>query len=145
VEGGCCRPQRLDDDIGDRGSPVKGDERLGLGGDLVAHEPTGDSIAELGVERPGLGSAKTRSVAALRPERREDPAISVDLEIARANIGEPADRLQGDRPGMTEDDEPTEPPSRPVDQGLTSVSADPVADAELTAKDADIEAVAGQD
>lgn len=43
------------------------------------------------VERAGVRPSEPGSVGPLRAERREDAAIGIDLEVARADLGEPAD------------------------------------------------------
>ena len=103
------------------------------------------SIADRRVERAGLRPSEPGPVGALRTERGEDPTVGVDLEVAGADVGEPADRLEGDRAGVAEDDEPAEPAGRPVDERLAAVAADAVGDPQATAPDADVEAVAGED
>lgn len=105
----------------------------------------GDPVPVGGVECASLGPSEAWAVGPLRAECREDVAVLVDLEVARADVGQPADRLEADRPGVAQDDEPAEPAGRPMDDRLAAVGADPVGDPEPAAPDADAEAVAGED
>jgi hypothetical protein len=62
-----------------------------------------------------------RSAARRSLERGEDPTVDVDLEVASADVGDPADRVERDRPRVAEDDEPAEPAGGAVDEDLLTV------------------------
>jgi hypothetical protein len=89
---------------------------------LLGDQPPGDVDSEGRVERPRLGPSEARSVGALRPEGGEDPAIGIDLEEARPDVGQPADCLERDRPGVAEDDEPAEAAGRAVDDRFPAIA-----------------------
>jgi hypothetical protein len=87
---------------------------LGLGGDVLANEPSGEVHPDRRVEGPRLRPPESGSVGALWAERGEDAPVGVDLEEAAADVGQPADRIERDRPGVAQHDEPAEPAGRPA-------------------------------
>jgi hypothetical protein len=80
-----------------------------------------------------------------RAERREDSTVRIDLEVAGPDVGQPADRLQGNQACVAQHDEPAQPTGRPMDERLAAISTKSVRDTEAATPDVDIQAIAGKD
>jgi hypothetical protein len=66
-------------------------------------------------------------------------SVSVELQVSRPDVGEPADRLEGDRARVSGDYQPAQVAGGPVNEGLPAVVADAVADPEPTPPDPDVD------
>jgi hypothetical protein len=66
-------------------------------------------------------------------------SVGVELQVARPDVGEPADRLEADRARVSEDYRPAQVAGGPVNEGLPAVVADAVADPEPTSPDPDVD------
>ena len=88
---------------GYRGSPGDGG---GLARQLLTEQPPGQRDTGLVADGKGLGAAQLGDVGTAVGGSGEDLAFSVEVEVADVGVGEPAQRLEGDVPGVADDDEP---------------------------------------
>jgi hypothetical protein len=72
----------------------------------------------------------------------KDPAAGLEVDVVDADVGHAALRLEGDVPGVAEDDHAAQSVGGPCEAPLAPVAADAVFDEEVAPLDAELDAVA---
>ena len=99
------------------------------------------------VVRAGCGGLKPSQacVAAVRARRREDVAVTVEVDQRDPQPLQPADRLEGNEAVTADHDEPADPMGRTRVDAPTSITANAVLDDELTSLDEELDPIAAGD
>ncbi len=134
--------------LSDLADPVR-DERLpearlrdvSLPADLSVEEVPSQVDTDRAAGGGGLGTTEPGVVGAGRPGGKQDRAAAVDLHEGDAGVGAPPHRFEGDVAGVAEDHDPADGALRPWKLAFPAVAADPVADQQVPAGDADAEPV----
>src|SRR5215210_7128315 len=109
---------------------------------LRAQELHNRSPSGVVIGREDLCSAKLGLVMTGGCAGRNELPVRTDLGEGRADVGDPAQRLERDVAGMADHEEPLQAACRAVEPQLAALSADAVLDDEVTSLNVELDAVA---